>query len=197
MAFLTDLIDIIIPKTAFAAEEDSQAPSELPAPGTEESTPTDENVDPSEQEETPVESKEGEEKAKNDNSDNADQEPVNEPEPEAEPENNGGEQEKGDENNDNDSNEDNNEEEEDEEEDEEEEEEVGDQLDKLRSECKEAEEGKPLVHHYMECIERVQKAQEQPGYEEVAHKEDCVEEFFHLQHYLDECTGPRLFDYLK
>ncbi|KAG0683721.1 ubiquinol--cytochrome-c reductase subunit 6 [Kluyveromyces marxianus] len=59
------------------------------------------------------------------------------------------------------------------------------------------EEGKHLVHHYLECAERVAKAQEQPGYEDLPYKEDCVEEFFHLQHYLDECAAPRLFDKLK
>ncbi|AMD20662.1 HDL082Wp [Eremothecium sinecaudum] len=72
-----------------------------------------------------------------------------------------------------------------------------DQLDALRAECKETAEAKPLVHHYMECVERVHAAQEQPGYEDLDYKEDCVEEFFHLQHYLDQCAAPRLFDRLK
>lgn len=49
----------------------------------------------------------------------------------------------------------------------------------------------------MECVERVQKAKEDPNYEDLENKEDCVEEFFHLQHYLDECAAPRLFSQLK
>lgn len=49
----------------------------------------------------------------------------------------------------------------------------------------------------MECAERVHKQQEQPGYEDLEYKEDCVEEFFHLQHYLDSCAAPRLFNKLK
>lgn len=49
----------------------------------------------------------------------------------------------------------------------------------------------------MECAERVKLEQAQPGYAELDHKEDCVEEFFHLQHYLDSCASPRLFDKLK
>ena len=90
------------------------------------------------------------------------------------------------------------EEEEDEDEDEDEDEEEGvDQLDALREECKNTEEGKHLVHHYMECVERVTKQQEDPEYENLDYKEDCVEEFFHLQHYLDSCAAPRLFDKLK
>ena len=82
-------------------------------------------------------------------------------------------------------------------EDEEEEEEVTDQLEDLREHFKNAEEGKALVHHYEECAERVKIQQQQPGYADLEHKEDCVEEFFHLQHYLDTATAPRLFDKLK
>ncbi|SCV01143.1 LANO_0F10352g1_1 [Lachancea nothofagi CBS 11611] len=82
-------------------------------------------------------------------------------------------------------------------EDEEDEEAQVDQMDALREECKAREDSKPLVHHYMECVERVQKAQEDPGYADSEHKEDCVEEFFHLQHHLDSCVAPRLFDRLK
>ncbi|CAI4060950.1 hypothetical protein N7582_001759 [Saccharomyces uvarum] len=85
----------------------------------------------------------------------------------------------------------------DDDEDEEEEEAVTDQLEDLREHFKNTEEGKVLVHHFEECAERVKVQQQQPGYEDLAHKEDCVEEFFHLQHYLDECTSPRLFDKLK
>ncbi|CAI4426742.1 AEL_collapsed_G0016220.mRNA.1.CDS.1 [Saccharomyces cerevisiae] len=60
-----------------------------------------------------------------------------------------------------------------------------------------------LVGEYWEqlkitvCAERVKIQQQQPGYADLEHKEDCVEEFFHLQHYLDTATAPRLFDKLK
>lgn len=88
------------------------------------------------------------------------------------------------------------EEDEDEEEDEEEEEE-GDQFDKIRAQCEDTEKGRELKHHYLECAARVDKAQEDPNYADSEYKEDCVEEFFHLQHYLDECAAPRLFSQLK
>ncbi|SCW01155.1 LAFE_0D06304g1_1 [Lachancea fermentati] len=88
-------------------------------------------------------------------------------------------------------------EDEDEDEDDEDEEEQVDQLDELRESCKNTEEAKPLVHHYLECVERVHKAQEEPGYADAHYKEDCVEEFFHLQHHIDSCVAPQLFDRLK
>ncbi|CAI6491031.1 Qcr6p [Saccharomyces cerevisiae x Saccharomyces kudriavzevii VIN7] len=88
-------------------------------------------------------------------------------------------------------------EDEDDEDEDEDEEAVTDQLEDLREHFKNTEEGKPLVHHYEECAERVKTQQQQPGYEDLDHKEDCVEEFFHLQHYLDSATAPRLFDKLK
>lgn len=88
-------------------------------------------------------------------------------------------------------------EDEEDEEDEDEEEEGGDPLDSLREECANTEEGKELTHHFMECVERVHKAEEQPGYEDAEYKEDCVEEFFHLTHYVDSCVAPRLFSKLK
>lgn len=87
---------------------------------------------------------------------------------------------------------------EDEDEDEEEEEEGGaDPMDKLRAECATLPSIKPYLHHYEECVERVQKAQEDPHYESQEHKEDCVEEFFHLQHHINDCLQPRLFARLK
>lgn len=52
-------------------------------------------------------------------------------------------------------------------------------------------------HHFDECVERVTKAQEEPDYEDQEHKEDCVEEFFHLQHCLNEHIAPILFNKLK
>ncbi|KAL6944787.1 hypothetical protein ACO0RG_001541 [Hanseniaspora osmophila] len=87
--------------------------------------------------------------------------------------------------------------EDDEDEDDEDEDAVVDQFDALREELRNTEKGKELNHHYMECVERVHKAQEDPNYAEAEYKEDCVEEFFHLQHYLDEHAAPRLFDKLK
>ncbi|EDO15405.1 hypothetical protein Kpol_1063p16 [Vanderwaltozyma polyspora DSM 70294] len=79
----------------------------------------------------------------------------------------------------------------------EEEEEAQDQLDALRQEALETEEGKGLNHHYHECVERVTKQQEDPNYENLEYKEDCVEEFFHLQHHVDSYAAPRLFSQLK
>lgn len=104
------------------------------------------------------------------------------------------EEENGDEDEDEDEDEDDDD---DDDEDEEEEEEVTDQLEDLREHFKNTEEGKALVHHYEECAERVKIQQQQPGYADLEHKEDCVEEFFRLQHYLDTTTAPRLFDKLK
>lgn len=90
------------------------------------------------------------------------------------------------------------EDEEDEDEDDEDEEEgLADPMDKLREECATKTEVAPYVHHYAECVERVTKAQEQPDYEEQHYKEDCIEEFFHLQHHINDCITPRLFAKLK
>jgi ubiquinol-cytochrome c reductase subunit 6 len=89
--------------------------------------------------------------------------------------------------------------EEDEEEEEEEEEDEGttDPLDNLRAECANLPSIKPYLHHYEECVERVTKAQEDPDYASKEYKEDCVEEFFHLQHHINDCVQPRLFSKLK
>jgi ubiquinol-cytochrome c reductase subunit 6 len=91
------------------------------------------------------------------------------------------------------------EEEEDEDEDEDDEDEEGtvDPLDALKEECSKQESIKPYVHHYHECIERVTAEMEEEGYEDKHYKEDCVEEFFHLQHHLNDCVAPRLFYKLK
>lgn len=94
-------------------------------------------------------------------------------------------------------NEEDDEEEDDEDDEDEDDEEGKDPLDVLREEYKNTPEGQKLVHHYEECAARVQKAKEEPGYEELDYKEDCVEEFLHLQHYLDSHTSPRLFSKLK
>mmetsp|Transcript_8046 Transcript_8046/g.7990 ORF Transcript_8046/g.7990 Transcript_8046/m.7990 type:complete len:157 (-) Transcript_8046:278-748(-) len=95
-----------------------------------------------------------------------------------------------------DEDEDEDEDEDDEDEDEEDEETV-DPLDSLREECTNTQTCKPYLHHFEECIERVTKEQEEEGYEHKAYKEDCVEEFFHLQHCVNDCVSPRLFHKLK
>ncbi|RLP64092.1 hypothetical protein L150_02832 [Candida albicans Ca529L] len=90
------------------------------------------------------------------------------------------------------------EEEDDEDDDEdEEEEETADPLDTLREECTKTAACKPFDHHFHECIERVTKEQEEPDYEHKHYKEDCIEEFFHLQHCVNDCVAPRLFNRLK
>ncbi|CAN3376820.1 hypothetical protein DIURU_001601 [Diutina rugosa] len=86
---------------------------------------------------------------------------------------------------------------EDEEEDEDEEEELEDPQEVLREECKNLPECQPFNHHLEECIERVTKAQEHPDYHKQEHHEDCVEEFFHQQHFINECMAPKLFHKLK
>ncbi|KAG4407638.1 hypothetical protein JTP64_003173 [Candida tropicalis] len=82
-------------------------------------------------------------------------------------------------------------------EDDEDEEETVDPLDTLREECAKTAACKPFDHHFHECIERVTKEQEEEGYEHKHYKEDCVEEFFHLQHCVNDCVAPRLFNKLK
>ena len=81
--------------------------------------------------------------------------------------------------------------------DEDDEDEVADPLDKLRADCATLPSVKPSLHHYQECVERVTKAQEEPDYAEKEYKEDCVEEYFHLQHHINDCVQPRLFARLK
>lgn len=83
------------------------------------------------------------------------------------------------------------------EDDEDEEEEAGDQMDALRKECATRPSILPYVHHYEHCVERVTKAQEDPDYDKLEYKEDCVEEFFHLQHHINDCVVPRLMAKLK
>ena len=52
-------------------------------------------------------------------------------------------------------------------------------------------------HHFDECVERVTAAQEEPDYAEREYKEDCVEEFFHLEHCINDNTAGSLFKLLK
>ncbi|KAI3405618.1 QCR6 [Candida oxycetoniae] len=85
----------------------------------------------------------------------------------------------------------------DDDEDEDDEEESQDPLEKLSEECKNTAACKPFDHHFEECVERVKKEMEEPDYAHKHYKEDCVEEFFHLQHCINDCVAPRLFSKLK
>ncbi|KAK9475346.1 ubiquinol-cytochrome C reductase hinge domain-containing protein [Dipodascopsis tothii] len=84
-----------------------------------------------------------------------------------------------------------------EEEEEEEDEEPEDTFPAIQAECAETKVCHPFKHHFDECVERVTKAMEADDYEEQEHKEDCIEEFFHLQHCVTECAAPLLFKTLK
>lgn len=83
------------------------------------------------------------------------------------------------------------------EDDDDDEEESEDQFDALKKQCESLPSVKPVLHHYHECVERVTKEMEEPDYESKHYKEDCVEEFFHLQHALNDCAAPKLFAKLK
>ncbi|VVT50572.1 uncharacterized protein SAPINGB_P002808 [Magnusiomyces paraingens] len=87
-------------------------------------------------------------------------------------------------------------EEEDDDDDDDDEEEAEDVFPKLRED---AAEGvcHSFKHHFDECVERVTKAQEEPGYADLDYKEDCVEEFFHLEHCINDNTSSTLFKLLK
>ncbi|KAI9900709.1 hypothetical protein N3K66_004971 [Trichothecium roseum] len=85
------------------------------------------------------------------------------------------------------------EEEAEEEEEEDDEEEIVDPKETLEEECKESKQCAPSKHHFDECVERVQKQEEDEG----AAKEDCVEEFFHLAHCATACAAPKLWSQLK
>ncbi|KAK5087629.1 Cytochrome b-c1 complex subunit 6, mitochondrial [Exophiala xenobiotica] len=86
-------------------------------------------------------------------------------------------------------------EEEEEEDEEEEEEEPEDPKPKLEEECAKSAGCIGYKHHYQECVERVTAQQEDESYK--GPKEDCVEEFFHLQHCATQCAAPKLFKMLK
>jgi len=83
-----------------------------------------------------------------------------------------------------------------EEEEEEEEEEPVDAKPKLEEDCARSSQCAGYKHHYDECVERVTYMHEHPD-EFKGHKEDCVEEFFHLQHCATQCAAPKLFKTLK
>ncbi|KAL1995725.1 hypothetical protein VTN49DRAFT_591 [Thermomyces lanuginosus] len=66
---------------------------------------------------------------------------------------------------------------------------------KLEEECANSSKCAPYKHHFDECVERVTRQQEDPDYK--GPKEDCVEEFFHLQHCASQCAAPKLWKVLK
>ncbi|RMZ88500.1 hypothetical protein DV736_g4277, partial [Chaetothyriales sp. CBS 134916] len=66
---------------------------------------------------------------------------------------------------------------------------------KLEEECARSAQCHGVKHHFDECVERVTAQHEDPEYK--GHKEDCVEEFFHLQHCATECAAPKLWKVLK
>ncbi|ORX89668.1 Non-heme 11 kDa protein of cytochrome bc1 complex [Basidiobolus meristosporus CBS 931.73] len=70
-----------------------------------------------------------------------------------------------------------------EEEEEEEEEEPEDIKPQLEEECSESAKCASSKHHLEECAARVANGS----------NENCVEEFFHLQHCIDACVAPKLF----
>nr|XP_018259063.1 ubiquinol-cytochrome c reductase subunit 6 [Kwoniella dejecticola CBS 10117]OBR81221.1 ubiquinol-cytochrome c reductase subunit 6 [Kwoniella dejecticola CBS 10117] len=76
-------------------------------------------------------------------------------------------------------------EEKDEEEEEEEEEEPEDPAPAIREEC-EQKTCAEHVHHFKHCQEKVEAGNGFPG-------EDCVEEFFHVLHCVDQCAAPKIF----
>lgn len=85
----------------------------------------------------------------------------------------------------------------DEEEEEEEEEEPVDPKPALEEECAKSSQCRGYKHHYDECVERVTAHENDPEAHKGHHKEDCVEEFFHLQHCATSCAAPKLFKQLK
>lgn len=88
-------------------------------------------------------------------------------------------------------------EDEDEDEDDDDEDEIKDPMDTLREECANSAPCKPFNHHFHECVERVTKEMEEEDYAHKEYKEDCIEEFFHLQHCVNDCVSPTLFYKLK
>ncbi|KIV83138.1 hypothetical protein PV11_05191 [Exophiala sideris] len=83
----------------------------------------------------------------------------------------------------------------DEEEEEEEEEEPVDPKPKIEEDCAKSSQCAGFKHHFDECVERVTAAHEDPDHK--GPKEDCVEEFFHLQHCATQCAAPKLWKALK
>lgn len=89
------------------------------------------------------------------------------------------------------------EEEDEDDDDDEDEDEAVDPLDALKEECQKTAECAKSVKEFQACTERVTKAEEDPEYANKDYKEDCVEEFFHLQQCVNKCAAPKLFSHLK
>ncbi|KAK9378614.1 ubiquinol-cytochrome C reductase hinge domain-containing protein [Kockiozyma suomiensis] len=83
-----------------------------------------------------------------------------------------------------------------EEEEEEEEEDPEDTMPAIQEECAEKA-CHSAKHHYEECVERVTAAQEEEDYAEREYKENCVEEFLHLSHCVNDCATGKIFATLK
>ncbi|WVF65674.1 hypothetical protein IAT40_000405 [Kwoniella sp. CBS 6097] len=75
------------------------------------------------------------------------------------------------------------------EEEEEEEEEPEDPAPAIREECEQNACGEH-VHHFKHCTQKVEEGKGFPG-------EDCVEEFFHVLHCVDNCAAPKIFKKLN
>merc|ERR1712169_32993 len=65
----------------------------------------------------------------------------------------------------------------------------------LEEDCAKSAQCSGYKHHYDECVERVTSAEENPDHK--GPKEDCVEEYFHLQHCATQCAAVKLFKQLK
>merc|ERR1712072_316774 len=76
-----------------------------------------------------------------------------------------------------------------------EEEEPVDPKPQLEEDCAKSAQCSGYKHHYDECVERVTSAEENPDHK--GPKEDCVEEYFHLQHCATQCAAVKLFKQLK
>lgn len=88
-------------------------------------------------------------------------------------------------------------EEEDDDDDDDDDEDIVDPMETLRDECQKSASCTPHVTEYASCVERVTKAEEEPGYDDKEYKESCVEEFFALQKCVNDCSAPKLFSKLK
>ncbi|EGE00263.1 hypothetical protein TESG_07626 [Trichophyton tonsurans CBS 112818] len=66
---------------------------------------------------------------------------------------------------------------------------------KLVEECSNSKACAPAKHHFDDCVERVTRNSEDPDFK--GPHEDCVEEFFHLQHCATQCAAPKLWRELK
>ncbi|KAJ1981537.1 hypothetical protein H4R33_005228 [Dimargaris cristalligena] len=70
---------------------------------------------------------------------------------------------------------------------EEEEVEIEDAMPVIQEACSDTKACQPMKKHLEECTARVENGSD----------ENCVEEFFHLQHCVDDCAAPKIFAALK